>query len=100
MNPETTAPEAVPDADRSTETETGPAGLSAKAGPLVASLSARVREEGSFYVKSQFIATDLDLSAKEVGAFMRQLRARDGGRRSRRGPTPTGQRGTSREASR
>ncbi len=81
MSPDTTAPEAVPDADRSAETEagTGPAGLPAKAGPLVTYLSARVREEGAFYVKSRFIAADLDLSAKEVGAFMRQLRSRDGG---------------------
>ena len=54
-------------------------GLPAKARPLVAYLRARVRAEGAFYVKSRFVAEDLGLSAKEVGAFMRQLQDRDVG---------------------
>lgn len=77
MSPETTAPEGATDTDRSAET--GAASLPPKAGPLVAYLRARVREEGAFYVKSRFIAEDLDLSAKEVGAFMRQLQNRETG---------------------
>ncbi len=83
MSPETTAPEAEPDADRSAETGAtagaGPGSLPPKAGPLVAYLRARVREEGAFYVKSRFIAEDLALSAKEVGAFMRQLQNQEAG---------------------
>jgi hypothetical protein len=81
MSPETTAPEAEPDADRNAETGGGtgadPGSLPPKAGPLVAYLRARVREEGACYLKSRFIAEDLDLSAKEVGAFMRQLQNRE-----------------------
>ena len=53
--------------------------LPAKARPLVAYLRSRVREEGAIYVKSRFVAEDLALSAKEVGAFMRQLRDREVG---------------------
>ena len=54
-------------------------GLAPKAGPLVRYLRARVREKGAFYVKSRVVAERLDLSAKEVGAFMRQLRDREVG---------------------
>ena len=47
--------------------------LPAKAEPLVAYLRSRVREEGAFYVKSRFVAEEVGLSAKEVGANMRAL---------------------------
>jgi len=33
----------------------------------------RLQTEGSFYAKSRYIADDIDLSAKEIGASMRQL---------------------------
>jgi hypothetical protein len=77
MSPETTAPEGETDADRSAAR--GAAKLPPKARPLVAYLRTRVREEGAFYVKSRFVAEGLDLSAKEVGAFMRQLQNREAG---------------------
>jgi len=35
--------------------------------------------DGDLYVKSKFIAEDLDLSAKEIGSCIRQLCERDGG---------------------
>jgi len=68
-----TKPEADPGAKPEADLETGTGGLPAKAMPLVRYLHARVREEGAFYEKSRFVAEDLDLSAKEVGAFMRRL---------------------------
>ncbi|WP_159902547.1 DUF7123 family protein [Salinirussus salinus] len=63
MSPETAPSDPTPEVRR----------LPAKAQPLVGYLRSRVREEGAFYVKSRFVAEDLDLSAKEVGAFMRRL---------------------------
>jgi hypothetical protein len=47
--------------------------LPAKARPLLAHLRERVREEGSFYVKSRFVAEELSLSAKEIGSYMKRL---------------------------
>jgi len=47
--------------------------LSTKAEPLMTHLRARVREEGGFYAKSRFVAEEVGLSAKEVGAYMRRL---------------------------
>lgn len=47
--------------------------LPAKARPLVEHLRARVREEGDIYVKSRFIAEDIDLSSKEIGSYMKRL---------------------------
>lgn len=85
MTPETAAPDPAPepngDQSAETEAEAGAGELPSKARPLVAYLRARVREEGAFYVKSRFVAEDLDLSAKEVGAFMRKLQNRSGGPR-------------------
>lgn len=63
MSPETAASEPAPEVGS----------LPAKAQPLVAYLRSRVREEGAFYAKSRFVAEELELSAKEVGAFMRRL---------------------------
>lgn len=48
--------------------------LPPKARPLVAHLRERVREEGTVYVKSRFVAEEIDLSAKEIGSYMRKLR--------------------------
>ena len=47
--------------------------LPAKAEPLVAYLRSRVREAGAFYVKSRFVAEDIDLSSKQIGSYMRKL---------------------------
>jgi len=69
MSPETASSDPAPEVRR----------LPAKAQPLVAYLRSRVREEGAFYVKSRFVAQDLDLSAKEVGAFMRRLQECEAG---------------------
>lgn len=54
-----------------TPTETSP--LPSKARPLVAHLRERVREEGTVYVKSRFVAEEIELSAKEIGGYMRRL---------------------------
>jgi hypothetical protein len=69
MSPETASSDPAPEVRR----------LPAKAQPLVAYLRSRVREEGAFYVKSRFVAQDLDLSAKEVGAFMHRLQGCEAG---------------------
>lgn len=53
--------------------------LPAKAEPLVAYLRSRVREEGAFYVKSRFVAEEVALSAKEIGAYMRRLQDSNAG---------------------
>jgi hypothetical protein len=53
--------------------------LPAKAEPLVAYLRSRVREEGAFYVKSRFVAEEVGLSSKEIGAYMRRLQDSDVG---------------------
>jgi len=45
-----------------------------RATPLAHYLDDRLREEGVFYDKSRFIAEEVDLSPKEVGAYMRRLR--------------------------
>lgn len=47
--------------------------LPAKARPLVEHLRERVREEGELYVKSRVIAEEIDLSSKEIGAYMKRL---------------------------
>jgi hypothetical protein len=47
--------------------------LPRKARPLVAYLREHVRENGEVYVKSRFIAEEIDLSSKEIGSFMRRL---------------------------
>jgi hypothetical protein len=51
--------------------------LPAKARPLVEYLRARVREDGDIYVKSRFIAEDIDLSSKEIGSYMKRLQTGD-----------------------
>jgi hypothetical protein len=48
--------------------------LPAKARPLVEYLRERVREEGNVYVKSRFVAEEIELSSKEIGSYMRRLR--------------------------
>ena len=45
----------------------------AEARPLVAYLRERVHEEGDIYVKSRFVAEDIDLSSKQIGSYMRRL---------------------------
>lgn len=40
---------------------------------LAAYLRERTRADGECYFKSKFVAEDVDLSAKQVGAYMRQL---------------------------
>jgi len=55
------------------QTASTPVELPAKARPLVEYLRERVREEGELYVKSRFIAEDLDLSSKEIGSYMKRL---------------------------
>ena len=55
------------------QTAARPEDLPAKARPLVEYLRARTREEGTIYVKSRFIAEDIDLSSKEIGSFMKRL---------------------------
>lgn len=49
------------------------AALPEKAAPLVEHLRERVREDGDVFVKSRFIAEEIDLSSKEIGSYMRQL---------------------------
>jgi hypothetical protein len=48
-------------------------GISSKAQQLGSYLYRRVQQEGEIYVKSRFVAEDIDLSPKEIGAAMRQL---------------------------
>jgi hypothetical protein len=45
-----------------------------QAAPLEQYLDDRLREEEVFYDKSRFIAEEVDLSPKEIGAYMRRLR--------------------------
>lgn len=44
-----------------------------RAEPLAAYLDCRLREEGAFYAKSRFIAEEITLSPKEIGAYMSRL---------------------------
>jgi hypothetical protein len=44
-----------------------------RAKPLAAYLDRRLREEGAFYDKSRFIAEEVDLSPKEIGAYLSRL---------------------------
>lgn len=53
--------------------DTATRSLPAKARPLVEYLRERVREEGELYVKSRVIAEEIDLSSKEIGAYMKRL---------------------------
>jgi CRP-like cAMP-binding protein len=48
--------------------------LSTSATRLRAYLQRRIEEDGAFYTKSRDIAEELDLSPKEIGAAMGQLR--------------------------
>ena len=50
--------------------------LSANANQLLDYLQNRLEVEGTFYAKSRYIADEIDLSAKEVGAAMRKLKDR------------------------
>lgn len=54
-------------------------GIPAKATPLVDYLRKRVCEDGEIYVKSRVIATEIDLSAKEIGSYMSKLDATETG---------------------
>lgn len=47
--------------------------LPAKARDLAEHLERRVATESEHYVKSRFVAEDVDLSAKEVGSYMPRL---------------------------
>jgi len=52
--------------------------LSEKAEKLVSFLSQRVTQEGGvMYVKAKFIADDVGLSPKEIGALMHQIQDSD-----------------------
>lgn len=53
--------------------EKSPGTLPPKARTVATYLTDRVKQEGQIYVKSRFIAEDIELSAKEIGAAMRQL---------------------------
>lgn len=53
--------------------------LSPEASHLAAHLRERVAREGSCYLKSREIAREIDLSAKQIGAYMAQLRDREAG---------------------
>lgn len=55
------------------ETATQSETLPPKAHPLVGYLRRRVRDEGAIYVKSRFVADEIDLSSKEIGSYMRKL---------------------------
>jgi len=47
---------------------------------VAAHLRERARQaDGPLYVKARFIATDVDLSSKEVGAALRRIADREGG---------------------
>ncbi|MEF8822381.1 MAG: hypothetical protein V5A52_08895 [Halovenus sp.] len=48
--------------------------LSTKASRLCTYLQRRIEEDGTFYTKSRDIAEDIELSSKEIGAAMGQLR--------------------------
>lgn len=48
--------------------------LPAKVRPLVEYLHERVHEEGNVYVKSRFVAEEIELSSKEIGSYMQRLR--------------------------
>lgn len=52
-------------------------GLSAKQRRIVRYLRDHAGEEGPVYLKSRGVAADLGMSAKEVGANMRAVRAAD-----------------------
>jgi transposase-like protein len=53
------------------------ADLSTKASRLRAYLQQRIEEDGTLYTKSRDIAEELELSSKEIGAAMCQLRQTD-----------------------
>jgi hypothetical protein len=53
--------------------ETASTDLPRKAETLAAYLRRRVRSEGDLYIKSRFVAEDIDLSAKEVGSYMSRV---------------------------
>ena len=55
--------------------ETAHRGLPRKAQHLASHLRERVREEGELYVKSRYVAEDVDLSAKEIGSYMPRVDA-------------------------
>ncbi len=64
-------------AQRTPETEPV---LPPRAGTLAAHLREKLREtDGDLYVKSRFLANDLDYSAQEIGAAMRTLCDEDAG---------------------
>ena len=65
-------PHSTLDRSRSTE-ENAETELSSKAQTLAEYLVAQTQQDGQIYAKSRFIAEDIDLSAKEIGAAMRQL---------------------------
>jgi hypothetical protein len=48
-------------------------GIPERAEPLAAYLDRRLHEEGAFYEKSRFIAEEINLSPKEIGAYMPRL---------------------------
>jgi len=57
------------DPEQTTKTETETA-LPSKAQQLLVYLSERVEQEGTCYLKSRYIAEEIELSAKEVGAYL------------------------------
>lgn len=50
--------------------DTARRGLPQKAQLLASHLHERVREEGELYVKSRYVAENVNLSSKEVGSYM------------------------------
>ena len=44
---------------------------------LAAYLHDRLETEGECYVKSKFIAEDIDLSSKQIGAYLRRLQTEE-----------------------
>ena len=51
--------------------------LSPEARLLALYLRKRVEDEGECYVKSRFIAREIDLSSKQIGSYMYQLKNSD-----------------------
>ena len=51
--------------------------LPSNAQQLAAYLHDRLETEGECYVKSKFIAEDIDLSSKQIGAYLKRLEAQE-----------------------
>lgn len=69
MCPETTTEERETDGPETADDDS----LPSKARRIVAHLEERLTENDELYVKSRFVADEIDLSAKEVGWYLTQL---------------------------